>query len=85
MSVESGERLLTDADRRELHAVVVLRTATSPAASIVAYAQASEIDMIVMGTHGRGGLSHLLLGSVADRVVRTAPCPVMVIRSDPNR
>ena len=78
------DRLVTDADRRELRAIVVLRTATSPAAAIVAYAQASEIDMIVMGTHGRGGLSHLLLGSVADRVVRTAPCPVVVIRSDPT-
>jgi universal stress protein A len=37
-------------------------------------------DLIVMGTHGRSGLSHLFLGSVAERVVRTAPCPVLTIR-----
>ena len=37
-------------------------------------------DLIVMGTHGRTGLSHALLGSVAERVVRTAPCPVMTVR-----
>jgi nucleotide-binding universal stress UspA family protein len=84
-SLNQLERLLTDDDRRQLHAVAVLRTSASPASAIVDYAQASKIDMIVMGTHGRGGLSHMLLGSVADRVVRAAPCPVTVIRSEPNR
>lgn len=39
------------------------------------------IDLIVMGTHGRSGLEHLLIGSVAERVVRTAPCPVLTIRT----
>jgi universal stress protein A len=38
------------------------------------------VDLIVMATHGRTGLSHLLIGSVAERVVRTAPCPVLTIR-----
>jgi nucleotide-binding universal stress UspA family protein len=39
-----------------------------------------QYDLIVMGTHGRRGLSHLLMGSVAERVIRQAPCPVLVIR-----
>ena len=48
--------------------------------SIVEYAAGHGIDLIVMGTHGRGGVSHLLMGSVAERVVRTAPCPVLTVR-----
>ncbi|HZO12024.1 MAG TPA: universal stress protein, partial [Polyangiaceae bacterium] len=42
-------------------------------------------DLVVMGTHGRTGLSHLLLGSVAERVVRLAPCPVLTIRVPMHR
>jgi nucleotide-binding universal stress UspA family protein len=38
------------------------------------------MELIVMGTHGRTGVSHLLVGSVAERVVRTAPCPVLTVR-----
>lgn len=52
-------------------------------AEIVRYANEQRIEMIVMGTHGRSGLSHLLLGSVAERVVRTAGCPVLTVR--PNQ
>jgi len=44
-------------------------------------ARAFGADLIVMGTHGRRGLSHLLLGSVAERVIRNAPCPVLVVRA----
>lgn len=44
-------------------------------------ASAWNADLMVMGTHGRQGLSHLLLGSVAERVIRQAPCPVLVIRA----
>lgn len=51
-----------------------------PHAEIVRAAKELPADMIVMGTHGRGGLSHLLLGSVAERVVRTAECPVLTVR-----
>jgi nucleotide-binding universal stress UspA family protein len=39
-------------------------------------------DLIIMGTHGRAGVSHLLLGSVAERVVRKAPCPVLTVRQE---
>jgi nucleotide-binding universal stress UspA family protein len=52
----------------------------SPARTIVEYADANGFDLIVMGTHGRGGVAHLLLGSVAERVVRTARCPVLTVR-----
>jgi nucleotide-binding universal stress UspA family protein len=48
--------------------------------TITAYAAERGIDLIVMGTHGRTGLAHALMGSVAERVVRTAPCPVLTVR-----
>jgi len=52
----------------------------TPARDIVNHAAANDIDLIVMGTHGRGGVHHLLMGSVAERVVRAAPCPVLTVR-----
>jgi nucleotide-binding universal stress UspA family protein len=52
----------------------------TPARTIVEHANASGIDLIVMGTHGRGGVQHLLMGSVAERVVRSAACPVLTVR-----
>jgi nucleotide-binding universal stress UspA family protein len=52
----------------------------SPVEAIVDYAQDQRIDLIVIATHGRTGLSHVLLGSVAERIVREAPCPVLTIR-----
>ena len=51
-----------------------------PADSITDYARTERFDLIVMGTHGRTGLSHALLGSVAERVARKAPCPVLTVR-----
>lgn len=54
-----------------------------PADAIIRVAQAHEVDLIVMGTHGRTGLSHVLLGSVAEKVVRHASCAVLVTRSQP--
>jgi nucleotide-binding universal stress UspA family protein len=47
---------------------------------IVAYAAENAVELIVIATHGRTGLSHVLLGSVAERIVREAPCPVLTIR-----
>lgn len=52
-----------------------------PAAKrIVEHAEKIHADLIVMGTHGRGGLGHVLLGSIAEKVVRTARCPVLTAR-----
>lgn len=46
---------------------------------ILNYVKRASIDVIVMGTHGRSGVSHALMGSVAEKVVRTAPCPVLTV------
>ena len=51
-----------------------------PVPSIVKAAESQGVDLIVMGTHGRRGMGHVLLGSVAERVVRLAPCPVLTVR-----
>jgi len=56
-----------------------------PSAEIVKYAQEHAIDLIVIGTHGRGAVSQLLLGSVADKVIRTAPCPVLTVRAEEQK
>lgn len=69
-----------DSDGSGPRTVPVVMTSSSPAFAIIDYAREHEIDMIIMGTHGRGTLGHLLMGSVAERVVRLAPCPVLTIR-----
>lgn len=51
-----------------------------PHREIVAVVRAEQADLVVLGTHGRGGLERFLLGSVTDRVIRTAPCPVLAVR-----
>jgi nucleotide-binding universal stress UspA family protein len=51
-----------------------------PVESIVSYAIGHHVDLIVIATHGRTGLSHVFMGSVAERIVREAPCPVLTIR-----
>ena len=51
----------------------------SPGRSIGNYANSAGIDLIIVGTQGRGAVSRLLLGSVAERVVQTAPCPVLTV------
>ena len=55
-------------------------TAGPPAETIVHVAHERDADLIVIGTHGRTGLSHVLLGSVAEKVVRLAPCPVLTVK-----
>ena len=53
--------------------------AGSPAERILHYAQAHDVELVVVGTHGYTGLTRALLGSVAERVARTAPCPVLTV------
>jgi nucleotide-binding universal stress UspA family protein len=52
----------------------------SPFVEIIRYAHNQEIDLVVIATHGRTGLRHVLFGSVAEKVVRKAPCPVLVVK-----
>ncbi len=83
--IEAGARqrlesLLFDEDREQLRAKTVLLISNAPSQTITGYAKDANVDLIVMGTHGRGAVAHLLMGSVAERVVRTAPCPVLTVR-----
>ena len=82
LQVEAAERqLLHDLgpdwaeERRTVHTAVV----GNAVEEIVKYAKEHEIGLIVIGTHGRTGLSHLLLGSVAEKLVRLATCPVLTV------
>ena len=52
----------------------------TPYLEIVKKSREAGIDLIIMGTHGRTGIKHVLMGSVAERVVRMAPCPVLTVR-----
>jgi len=53
-----------------------------PFVEIIRYARDHKIDLVVIATHGRTGLTHALFGSVAEKVVRKAPCPVLVVKRD---
>lgn len=75
--------LLTDAEHHRFRAFSAVEHSDVPADEIVRYAHIKDIDLIVMGTHGRTGMAHLLLGSVAETVVRTASCPVLTLRGTP--
>jgi nucleotide-binding universal stress UspA family protein len=54
----------------------------SPFVEIIRYARNQQIDLVVIATHGRTGLKHVLFGSVAEKVVRKAPCPVLVVKRE---
>jgi nucleotide-binding universal stress UspA family protein len=73
------EQSLSEADRKAYNATLVT-VEGAPFSQIVEYARTHKVDLIVMGTHGRGALAHAILGSVAERVVRFAPCPVLTVR-----
>jgi universal stress protein A len=73
--------LITDDDRATLVVREVRRTAHRPAVAILDYARETGIDLIIMGTHGRSGMAEFFLGSVAQQVIRSAPCPVLTVRA----
>jgi nucleotide-binding universal stress UspA family protein len=78
---QQTERLLTEHDRRWLDAQAVTITSDRTADTIIEFARANNVDLIVIGTHGRRALARLVMGSVAERIVRTAPCPVLTVHS----
>ena len=83
--IADAEWQVADAIRRipAPHAVVTTEIVMGrPVTQIVDTAKTRHVDLIVMGTHGRGAIAHLLLGSVAERVLRGAHCPVLAIRDD---
>jgi len=78
------DRLLADLDL-DRDPRVRRRLEPGDPAHVIVKLAAEGYELIVMGTHGRHGLSHLLLGSVAEKVLRSAPCPVLVLREVPPR
>ena len=80
---DAEKRILTclsEEDWREPKTITEVR-AGGPSVEIAKYAKEAGIDLIVMGSHGRGFVSGLLMGRVAEKVVRIAPCPVLTVRS----
>jgi nucleotide-binding universal stress UspA family protein len=75
------EEMITADDRQTLKIVPVVETHLNVATGITGYARVHAIDLIVVGTHGRGAVKQFLMGSAAERVVRTAPCPVLAVRA----
>jgi universal stress protein A len=65
---------------RKVHPILLVTRFGKPWLEIIRYAAEQGCDLIVMGTHGRSGLQHTLIGSVAEKVARKAPCPVLTIR-----
>ena len=81
-ALKALRNLNDEARSRGVHAETVLTTGT-PFAVITSVAVERKADLIVMGTHGRSGLAHVMLGSTAERVIRLAPCPVLTVKAEP--
>lgn len=79
---ESMKALVTDNDREQLNVQTTVLTAAGAAETIVDHATRHDIDLVVIGTHGRSGVKRLVMGSVAERVVRLARCPVLTVRDN---
>ena len=81
IAAEWADELAATAQERGLESEAVVKTGV-PAEEIAAYAAELDAEMIVIGTAGRTGLEKRILGSVTDKVVRTAPVPVVTVRPD---
>ena len=76
---ESLQRVIREHGLERFRVCPEVREGT-PFYEIIQCAREKDVDLIVMGTHGRSGLAHVLLGSVSEKVVRKAPCPVLTVR-----
>jgi nucleotide-binding universal stress UspA family protein len=75
---------LTASDRKKYRAKLVVEVGV-PFSRILQYAKRHSVDLIVIGTHGRGAVARAIVGSVTERVVRFAPCPVLAVREQDGR
>jgi nucleotide-binding universal stress UspA family protein len=78
-ALEGLEKMLPSESATKMQVVRAVRHGV-PFHEICRYAKQENIDLLVLGTHGRTGLAHFLLGSVVERVVRSSPCPVLSVR-----
>ena len=76
---KSLAQALPTSDRKKYRSELVVAVG-APFTRIIEYAKRNQVDLIVMGRTGRGALAHAILGSVTERVVRFAPCPVLAVR-----
>jgi len=81
-SAETALAKIPDPEWSAGRSIVRVTRTGPPFLEIIQYAREHEIDLIVLGTHGRSGLAHVLLGSVAEKIVRKSPCPVLTIRPE---
>ena len=86
-NIEAGVRRDLDSalsvdDQQALNARTVITRGRNVSHAITEYAKNNAIDLIIVGTHGRGAIQRFLIGSVAERVMRTAPCPVLTVRAN---
>ncbi len=77
---KSLENVLSAEEKTRYRATLVLRQGNAAQEILACLNEQPDIDLIVMATHGRGGVARLMLGSVADKIVRAAPCPVVTLR-----
>ncbi|MDB5392144.1 MAG: hypothetical protein JWM11_7790 [Planctomycetaceae bacterium] len=78
-AAEQLEAVIPREDRDKLAVTLVMRRG-APFLEIIHYARDQHMDLIVLGTHGRGALAHVFMGNIAEKVVRKAPCPVLTVR-----
>lgn len=84
-SADRLRSLLTPEQQARVGAVLSTRLGVPGSEILDRLGEDPKIDLIVMATHGRGGVARLVMGSVTDKIIRSAPCPVLTIREHPRR